>query len=138
MSFILQPWHIVLLTASRNFNDTGADDYLRGTTTFATFLVESGANVKETQSLMRHADPRITMNMYARTRDSRLAAITETVSERLGLNTKCAIGVLRKAIGGDTINQNDCSRTTYVRSKMERETGIEPATSSLGSWRSTD
>ena len=31
MSFILQPWHIVLLAVSRNFNDTGADDYLRGT-----------------------------------------------------------------------------------------------------------
>ena len=31
MNFILQPWHIVLLTVSRNFNDTGADDYLRGT-----------------------------------------------------------------------------------------------------------
>ncbi len=34
MSFILQPWYIVLLTASRNFNDTGADDYLRGTPDF--------------------------------------------------------------------------------------------------------
>jgi hypothetical protein len=34
MSFILQPWHIVLLAVSRNFNDTGADDYLRGTTQF--------------------------------------------------------------------------------------------------------
>jgi len=31
MSFILQPWHIVRLALSRNFNDTGADDYLRGT-----------------------------------------------------------------------------------------------------------
>ena len=31
MNFVLHPWHIVLLTASRNFNDTGADDYLRGT-----------------------------------------------------------------------------------------------------------
>ena len=32
MNFVLHPWYIVLLTASRNFNDTDADDYLRGTT----------------------------------------------------------------------------------------------------------
>ena len=31
MNFVLHPWYIVLLTASRNFNDTDADDYLRGT-----------------------------------------------------------------------------------------------------------
>ena len=31
MSFILQPWHIVLSALSQNFNDIGADDYLRGT-----------------------------------------------------------------------------------------------------------
>ena len=38
MSFMLQPWHIVLLTVSRNFNDTGTDDYLRGTEIFDTLL----------------------------------------------------------------------------------------------------
>jgi hypothetical protein len=31
MNFVLQPWYIVILALSRNFNDTGADDYLRGT-----------------------------------------------------------------------------------------------------------
>ena len=31
----------------------------------------------------------------------------------------------------------DFSRSLEVIEKMERETGIEPATSSLGSWHST-
>ena len=36
MNFVLQPWYIVILALSRNFNDTGADDYLRGTGHFTT------------------------------------------------------------------------------------------------------
>ena len=31
----------------------------------------------------------------------------------------------------------EANRRSYLIEKMERETGIEPATSSLGSWRST-
>ncbi|MFP6615007.1 MAG: acyl-CoA dehydrogenase family protein [Candidatus Hydrogenedentota bacterium] len=31
MNFVLQRWYIVILALSRNFNDTGTDDYLRGT-----------------------------------------------------------------------------------------------------------
>jgi hypothetical protein len=49
MNFILQPWHIVLLTVSRNFNDTGADDYLRGTGIILNGVVQhsSDRNLKE-------------------------------------------------------------------------------------------
>ncbi|MEI8195493.1 MAG: tyrosine-type recombinase/integrase, partial [Phycisphaerae bacterium] len=34
--------------------------------TFDRLVIEKGANVKEAQTLMRHADPKLTMNVYAK------------------------------------------------------------------------
>lgn len=40
--------------------------------TFATLVVESGASVKEAQTMLRHSNPTITMNTYAKVRPGRL------------------------------------------------------------------
>jgi hypothetical protein len=48
-----------------------------------TYILEAGATVKEAQVLARHSTPLLTMNTYARTRDSRLTDLTEKVAERL-------------------------------------------------------
>jgi hypothetical protein len=46
-------------------------------------LFEAGATAKEAQSLMRHSDPRLTMNVYAKTRNPRLAQVAENLGEML-------------------------------------------------------
>ena len=55
-------------------NDEGKIDFHALRTAFATVVVESGANPKEAQTLLRHSDPRITMNMYAKARPHQLQA----------------------------------------------------------------
>ncbi len=46
---------------------------------FTTLVIESGANVKETQELVRHSTPQLTMDIYARARNERLANVVEQV-----------------------------------------------------------
>ncbi len=50
---------------------------------FITFVLEAGATVKEAQVLARHSTPILTMNTYARAKDSRLTDLTEMVAEKL-------------------------------------------------------
>ncbi len=64
-------------------------------TTFGTLVVESGANVKEAQTLMRHSTPQLTMNTYARTRNDRLHGLAAAVGDRVSSRETCAIGVQR-------------------------------------------
>jgi len=48
-------------------------------TTYTTLVIESGAPVKEAQTLLRHGTPGLTMNVYARTRDDQLKRVAERV-----------------------------------------------------------
>ena len=50
---------------------------------FITYILEAGATVKEAQVLARHSTPILTMNTYARAKDSRLSDLTEMVAGRL-------------------------------------------------------
>lgn len=50
---------------------------------FITYVLEAGAIVKEAQVLARQSTPMLTMNIYARAKDSRLTDLTEKVAERL-------------------------------------------------------
>ena len=51
--------------------------------TNATLVVESGATVKEAQSLLRHSTPELTMNVYAKTRAGRLHEVAEKVGQMI-------------------------------------------------------
>lgn len=59
---------------------------------YVTLVLESGAQVREAQSLARHGSPKLTMNVYGRVRDERLALLSEAVGEavRVNSNTTCA------------------------------------------------
>jgi integrase len=46
---------------------------------YTTFVIESGANIKEAQALARHSTPELTLNVYARARNQRLAQLAEAV-----------------------------------------------------------
>ncbi len=52
-------------------------------TCFVSLSIEAGATAKEAQQLARHSDPRITMNVYARANDERLAAVVDRVANRV-------------------------------------------------------
>jgi len=100
--------------------------------TFATLLIEEGADLKTAMTLMRHSTPDLTVNRYAKSRREKLVELTETVGEiaRAGMEkeSKCAISVHLEGAGLETNGKE--------KEIMERETGFEPASSSLGSWHS--
>ncbi len=48
---------------------------------YVSLVLESGAGVKEAQSLARHQTPTLTMNVYGRARGERLHEIAERVGE---------------------------------------------------------
>ena len=50
---------------------------------YITYILEAGATVKEAQVLARHSTPILTINTYARAKDSRLTDLTEMVADRL-------------------------------------------------------
>lgn len=64
-------------------NDYGKLDFHALRVAYTTLVFESGATVKEAQTLARHSTPDLTMNIYARTRDERLIAVAEKVGEKL-------------------------------------------------------
>jgi len=49
--------------------------------TYVTLLVQAGAYVKEAQSLARHSDPKLTMNVYAKVFPERLTQLVENVGQ---------------------------------------------------------
>ena len=75
--------------------------------TFATMVIESGANVKEAQSLLRHATPDLTMNVYAKTRQNQLANVAEGVGAAVHLGEKYAQCRTKLAAGAELQGAND-------------------------------
>jgi len=75
-------------------------------TSFVTLTYEAGATHKEAQKLARHSTPQLTANTYGRTRDERLAGITERVAET----------VLSGGFGANMVRETD-TRVTPVTGK---------------------
>ena len=63
--------------------EEGKIDFHALRVTFVSLLVESGASVKETQALARHANPDLTMNVYAKTRSEHLQRTAEGIGRTL-------------------------------------------------------
>ena len=59
--------------------DEGKLDFHTLRVAYITFVIESGANIKEAQVLARHSTPEMTLNVYARVRPDRLNAIVESL-----------------------------------------------------------
>ena len=73
--------------------EEGKLDFHAFRTTFATLVIELGANPKEAQDLLRHSTPQLTMNVYARARSERLRTVTGQVGELLRLEGPRATSV---------------------------------------------
>jgi len=86
--------------------DEGKFDFHAARTAYITFLLESGATVKEAQTLARHSTPTLTMNTYARTRDSRLIEVTEAIGKMLDFSKDYALFMHQEEEGGGAKENN--------------------------------
>ncbi len=50
---------------------------------YTTFVVEAGTDLKTAQTLVRHGDPRLTLNLYAKAREKKLAEVAEAVGNTI-------------------------------------------------------
>ena len=82
-------------------------------------MVEAGADLKEAQKLARHANPQLTMNTYARARDSRLSDNAERVGDGI-VSPESIAGASQK----NTAVATNCGGSGY----MVEAGGIEPET----------
>ena len=68
--------------------EEGKLDFHALRTTFTTFVIESGATVKEAQTLLRHSTPILTMNTYARVRKGALQNVADQVGNLIAQREK--------------------------------------------------
>ena len=106
----------------------GKIDFHSWRVAFVSFVLESGASMKEAQTLARHATPDLTMNICARTRETRLAEVAERVGGRL-LGRPNITGAHR----GNPKKLTHCGTESY----LVEAAGIEPASGSASTQAST-
>lgn len=97
--------------------DEGKLDFHACRVAYVTFVLDAGANVKEAQSLARHCNPSLTMNVYGRANKGRLAEISQRVGDAI-LPRANTTGAQQERLGSVT----PCS----ARSKMVEAGGVEP------------
>lgn len=61
----------------------GKIDFYAFRVAFISFVFEAGASMKEAQTLARHSNADLTINVYARTRKNRLIEVAETVGKNI-------------------------------------------------------
>jgi integrase len=65
------------------YTKAGKVDFHALRVTYINLVIESGVNLKEAQTLARHATPDMTMNVYGRTKEERLSFAVEQIAERV-------------------------------------------------------
>jgi integrase len=93
-------------------------------TSFVTLAYEAGATHKEAQELARHATPGLTANRYARTRNERLAGITDRIAET----------VLSGQTGANTVHETESGVTTKIGKFLPEQ----QLTNDSAKWRRGD
>ena len=85
--------------------------------TYITLLITSGASVKAVQDLVRHSDPKLTMNTYAK------LGVHDFASALKGLPGLCTPEKPRRlrATGTDHARASDASDPHLVRHQLGRE-----------------
>ena len=104
---------------------------LRHTT--ASLLIMSGANLPAVQRILRHSDPKIATELYGHLAPEYLRAEVDRLSFGPAV-ARFATPVLRAVQGQKKMAENSSKNPEeFPASVLERETGFEPATLSLGS-----
>ncbi|HEY3319902.1 MAG TPA: site-specific integrase [Planctomycetota bacterium] len=103
----------------------GKVDFHALRTAYTTFVFEVGASVKEAQTLARHSTPDLTLNVYARTRSSRLSDITQRVGDVV-LGGSCPTDVQQQAAAANAKSAKQEIETTSGGNGVENSEGSSP------------
>ena len=99
----------------------------------AGLLMMNGANPAAVQRILRHSDPKLTTEVYGHLAPEYLLAEVDRLSFGSAV-TQSATPLLRSAPTGHEEAGSESENAQEFRPRrMERETGFEPATLSLGS-----
>ena len=96
--------------------------------TYDTLIIESGANAKEAQTMMRHNDPRLTMNVNAKTRPGRLNELAEKVGKVIVEGKINSTEAQQRVVNMET--------GSFPAGFMVEDKGFEPSTYALRTHRS--
>ena len=94
-------------------------------------MLETGATVKEAQTLARHATPQMTLGVYGRTREERLHEVVEQVAIVVQGKTQRAVSVHSSDAAENTKAVNASALSVYSSLTPVEAAGIEPASESL-------
>jgi integrase len=104
--------------------------------TYISYMVESGASIKEVETLARHSTVQLTMSAYAKARDDRLCEVVESVGKTVFGKEKRALCVhLPQGAENENAVSVGCP-TTYGGLLLVPRTGFKPVTSASGEQRS--
>ena len=78
------------------YGPTGKLDFHACRVAYINLVIESGVTVKEAQALARHSTPQLTMNVYGRVREKRLAEVVEKVAVGIFEDEKCHMRATNK------------------------------------------
>jgi len=99
---------------------------------YVSYVLESGASVKEAQTLARHSDPRLTLNVYAKASNKRLSELSEGIGDLVhsaqDSDEEYITGPERAAAG--------CESFCDSGGLVVEDRGFEPPTSALRTRRS--
>ena len=87
---------------------------------YINLVLESGARVKEAQTLARHATPEMTMNVYGRARKERLSEVVEQMAKSVVREEKYVPSMYSQAVGAETksatpLKTEDCDNKKWWR-----------------------
>ena len=94
---------------------------------YVTHVIESGVTVKGAQELARHSTPMLTMNVYGRAREDRLAEAVEKVGEALLLGQNHAAIMPALAAGAEGQVVTLLPDNALQHAGKVRAAGLEPA-----------
>ncbi len=103
---------------------------------FINQVIDSGATVKEAQTLARHSTADLTMNVYGRTRPERLAETVERMAEKLIPSPEHVPSMYKQAVGAETENATPSNSKELRFGVLAPAVGLEPTTWWLTATRS--
>jgi integrase len=101
----------------------GKVDFHACRTAFITLADSVGASMKELQTLARHSTPELTANVYAKTRNERLAELTERIAESVFSHNEYAICMHSKQIEAKVTNPKLLLNRSLIAQKTDWRRG---------------
>jgi len=114
----------------------GRADFHACRVAFINLLHEDGVPLTDTQALARHSDPRLTANVYGRTRPERLAAAVERIAAKLAPAPEHVPSMYKQAVGAETKSATPSDLKELRLGVLAPAVGLEPTTWWLTATRS--